>query len=61
MPNAAVGGDVVAGVDVLVGAGATVLQGLRLGDRAKVGANASVINDVAADTTVVGVPARPPT
>jgi acetyltransferase-like isoleucine patch superfamily enzyme len=58
MPNAAVGGNVVAGDDVLVGASATVLQGLRLGDRSKVGASASVIRDVAADTTVVGVPAR---
>jgi serine O-acetyltransferase len=44
---------------VLIGTGSSVLQGLRIGDRAKVGAGSAVIRDVAADTTVVGVPARP--
>ena len=59
MPLAAVSGDVVAGDDVLVGTRATIVQGLRVGDRARIGAGAAVVHDVAPDTTVVGVPARP--
>jgi acetyltransferase-like isoleucine patch superfamily enzyme len=42
-----------------VGIGATVIQGVTIGDRAVVGAGAVVIRDVAPDTTVVGVPAAP--
>ena len=41
-----------------VGAGATVLQGVTIGSRAVVGAGAVVVKDVAADTVVMGVPAR---
>ena len=41
-----------------VPAGATVIQGRRIGKNAVVGAGAVVIHDVPADTTVVGVPAR---
>jgi serine O-acetyltransferase len=47
------------GDGVLVGAGAKVLGGVVVGDRAKIGANAVVTADVAADSVVVGVPARP--
>jgi maltose O-acetyltransferase len=36
-----------------------VLQGLRIGDDAVVGAGAVVTRDVPAGVTVVGVPARP--
>jgi serine acetyltransferase len=42
-----------------VGIGATVIQNLRIGRDATVGAGAVVIHDVAARTTVVGVPAHP--
>jgi acetyltransferase-like isoleucine patch superfamily enzyme len=59
MPNAAVSGDVVAGHRVLVGTGAVVRQGVRLGDDVRVGAGAVVVGDVADGLTVVGVPARP--
>ncbi len=45
--------------DVMVGAGAKLLGPITIGKGARVGANAVVIRDVAADTTVVGVPARP--
>lgn len=43
----------------LVGTGARVLQYLKVGSRAIVGAGAVVTRDVAPGVTVVGVPARP--
>jgi acetyltransferase-like isoleucine patch superfamily enzyme len=52
----------VAGITVrqgsYVGAGATILAGCAIGPRAFVGAASLVNHDVAADTTVAGVPAR---
>jgi len=47
------------GDDVYIGAGARVLGGIAVGDGARIGANAVVIHDVPANTTVVGIPARP--
>lgn len=47
------------GNDVIIGAGAKLLGPIRLGDGARVGSNAVVVDDVAAQTTVVGVPAHP--
>jgi len=41
-----------------IGAGATILQGITVGECAIVGAGAVVTRDVPAHTTVVGVPAR---
>lgn len=41
-----------------VGAGAKVLGGVTLGVHAQVGANAVVLQDVPADMTAVGIPAR---
>ena len=46
------------GSQVDIGAGAKVLGGLRIGDTAKVGANAVVLSDVPAGATAVGIPAR---
>lgn len=46
------------GSDVLIGAGAKLLGPIRVGDGAKIGANAVVLEDVAPGTTVAGVPAR---
>lgn len=46
------------GVHVDVGTGAKILGGVLIGDHARIGANAVVVRDVAARTTVVGVPAR---
>jgi len=43
---------------VVVGAGARVLGGVRIGARALIGANAVVLTDVPADATAVGIPAR---
>jgi serine O-acetyltransferase len=44
---------------VIIGAGAKVLGPIQLGDDARVGANAVVVQAVPAGTTVVGIPARP--
>jgi serine O-acetyltransferase len=49
------------GNNVIVGAGAKVLGGFTVGDNARIGANAVVVGPVAANTTVVGIPARPVT
>lgn len=42
-----------------IGSGAVILPGVQIGEAARVGAGAVVTADVAANTTVVGVPARP--
>jgi len=47
------------GNNVIIGAGAKVLGPITVGDNARVGANAVVLDPVPADTTVVGIPARP--
>lgn len=57
-PGAVLGGDVIVGEGCLIGSGAVLLPGVRIGDGAVVGSGAVVTRDVAASTTVVGVPAR---
>ncbi len=47
------------GNGVIVGAGAKILGDIVIGDGARVGANAVVVQPVAAGETVVGIPARP--
>lgn len=47
------------GSDVFIGAGAKIIGSVTIGDRARIGANAVVLRDVAAGSTVVGIPARP--
>jgi serine O-acetyltransferase len=49
----------VLGSNIYVGAGAKIIGPVTVGDGARIGANAVVVHDVPADTTVVGVPARP--
>lgn len=49
---------VVIGDDVWIGTGAVILKGVRIGDRAIVGARSVVTKDVPADTIVAGNPAR---
>jgi len=44
------------GNDVFFGAGAKILGGIRIGDGAKIGANAVVVKDVPPHVTVVGIP-----
>ena len=48
----------VLGERVIVYAGAKVLGGVHIGDRARIGANAVVLDDVPAGATAVGIPAR---
>ena len=45
--------------NVTIGSGAKLLGPIRIGHGAKIGANAVVVHDVPAHTTVVGIPARP--
>ncbi len=47
------------GRGVILGAGAKVLGAFTVGDNARVGANAVVVEPVAPGSTVVGIPARP--
>lgn len=46
------------GDGVIVGAGAKVIGPLMIGDGARIGSNAVVLNDVPAGATVVGIPAK---
>jgi serine O-acetyltransferase len=46
------------GNNVILGAGAKVLGAIRIGDNARVGANAVVLQPVGAGCTVVGIPAK---
>ena len=48
----------VLGNDVFVGAGAKIIGTVVIGDGARVGANAVVLQDVPSAATVVGIPAR---
>jgi serine O-acetyltransferase len=48
----------VVGSNVYIGAGAKVLGGVRIGDGARIGANAVVLCDIPRGATAVGVPAR---
>lgn len=52
-------GAVELGGHVDIGAGAKLLGPLKVGDHARIGANAVVTGDVAAGSTVAGIPARP--
>lgn len=56
---AGISGDCVIESDVLIGAGAIVLNGLRVGQGATLGGADCAVRDVLPGTTMVGVPARP--
>lgn len=46
------------GNNVLISSGAKILGPFKVGDNSRIGANAVVLNEVEANTTVVGVPGR---
>lgn len=48
----------IIGNNVLIGTGAFLLGPIKVGDNAKIGANAVVLTDVPANATAVGVPAK---
>ena len=52
-------GNVTLDEDVTMGTNSTVIQGLRIGRGATVGAGAAVIRDLPPGVVAVGVPARP--
>ncbi len=58
-PGVHVSGAAVVEEGVEIGTGAVLLPGVTVGVGARIGAGAVVTDDVAADTTVIGVPARP--
>jgi len=51
-------GKVEIGKNVVIGTGATILPGVKIGDKAIIGAKALVMDNVPAGQTWVGVPAR---
>jgi sugar O-acyltransferase (sialic acid O-acetyltransferase NeuD family) len=57
-PGCVLAGQVTVGTHVHVGVGAVVKQGINIAERSLVAAGAVVVDDVAAGTTVLGVPAR---
>jgi serine O-acetyltransferase len=46
------------GSDVFIGAGAKIIGGVCIGDGARIGANAVVVDDIPPHATAVGIPAR---
>lgn len=46
------------GNNVVIGTGAKLLGPIKIGDNAKIGANAVVVKDVPANSTAVGIPAK---
>lgn len=58
-PGAHLSGQVTVGAGTWIGAGAVAIQGITIQAGSTVGAGACTVDDVAAGTTVVGVPARP--
>lgn len=46
------------GNNVVIGSGAQILGPITIGDNAKIGSNATVVKDVSANTTVIGVAAH---
>ena len=58
-PISAISGGVKIGKGVLVGTHVAILQYISIGDHAVIGSGAMVNKDVASNTTVMGVPAKP--
>ena len=59
MPGVHVSGEVIIGNEVLIGAGASILNQLEIGTKAKIGMGSVVIRNVDAGLLVAGVPAQP--
>jgi serine O-acetyltransferase len=46
------------GNDVVIGSGAQIIGPINIGNRARIAANAVVVNDVSENSTMVGIPAK---
>lgn len=57
-PGAVICGSVLLGDGVFIGAGARVIDGLKIGRHTTVGAGAAVIRNLPPNCVAVGVPAR---
>ena len=58
MPNSDISGDTHIGEGVVIGAGASIFPGKKIGSNSIVGMGSVVLNDVPANCTVLGNPAR---
>lgn len=58
MPSVNISGNVTVGEGVFIGTGATVLQGVTIGENSIIGAGSLVRENVPANSTMIGVPAR---
>ena len=47
------------GNNIIIGAGAKVLGPIHIGENARIGSNAVVVNNVSSGATIVGIPGRP--
>ena len=47
------------GNNIIIGAGAKVLGPINIGENARIGSNAVVVNNVSSGATIVGIPGRP--
>ena len=58
-PGAHLAGDVEVGARCWIGIGSCVREGMRIGADVLIGAGSAVVSNIEANTTVMGVPARP--
>lgn len=58
-PSVNVSGNVKLGDCTNIGVGTNIIQGISIGENTIIGAGAVVVNDIPADCTAVGVPAKP--
>jgi len=58
-PLAAISGRVTIGKGCLIGVSAAIREGVRIGENTIVGGQAFVLNDIASNSVVAGVPAKP--
>jgi serine O-acetyltransferase len=49
----------ILGNNIIIGAGAKILGPIHIGENARIGSNAVVVNNVSSGATIIGVPGRP--
>lgn len=58
MPGVSIAGEVTLGREVMIGSGADIINRIKIGDQAIIGAGSVVNHDIPASATAAGVPAR---